>query len=181
MLFSKKRKEKLFNHLGDPPEPWEKRVIIPASGIIAGGWTKDSKIFLLSSNGYSVINPLTGEIEIRNWDEDNSANSNFSSDNLEYTISELNETVRVFGLRGGNGNHLTSDYWNLDSFCPGLGQQIVGLINLEDKSNYPEYWRNFYLIELKRLEYFTLTYGFSPNEKCFGIFGSGGAEVFSRE
>lgn len=119
--------------------------------------------------------------ELRNRDEDCSAMSKFSKDNLEYTIDELNQTIKVFGLKGGNGNYLTSDHWILDSFHPGLGKQVVGLINLKDKINIPEYWKNFNLIKLKRLEYFTLTYGFSPNEKHFGVFGSGGVEIFSRD
>jgi hypothetical protein len=44
-----------------------------------------------------------------------------------------------------------------------------------------KYWKAFDLISLNRLEYTTLTYGFSPNEKHFGIFGSAGAEIFRRD
>jgi hypothetical protein len=100
---------------------------------------------------------------------------------LEFRIDNINQSIKVFGLRGGNGNHMTSDFWGLDSFHPGLGEQIVGLHNLKDRNNNSEYWRNFELIKLERLEYFTLTYGFSPNEKHFGNFGSSGAEIFTRE
>jgi hypothetical protein len=180
MIF-KKPKHNPFDHLTGPQEPWGNHVVIPAAGIIAGGWTIDNKVFLLSAEGYSVSNPLTGESELRNRDEENIAISKFSKDNLEFTIDELNQTIKVFGLRGGNGNHLTSDQWNLDSFHPGIGEQIVGLRNFKSRRNSPEYWRNFNLIKLKRLENFNLTYGFSPNERNFGIFGSGGAEIFSRE
>ena len=180
MIF-KKLKDNPIDHLTEPQEPWGNRVVISAAGIIAGGWTIDNKVFLLSSDGYSISNPLTGEREIRNRDEENTAMSKFSKDNLEFTIDELNQTIKVFGLRGGNGNHLTTDQWNLDSFHLGIGEQIVGLQNFKDRKNEAEYWRNFDLIKLDRLENFTLTYGFSPNEKHFGIFGSGGAEIFSRE
>ncbi|WP_298427373.1 hypothetical protein [uncultured Kordia sp.] len=180
MIF-KKTKSNLFDHLTEPQKPWGNRTVISAAGIIAGGWTIDNKIFLLSSDGYSISNPLTGEREIRNRDEENTAMSKFSKDNLEFTIDELNQTIKVFGLRGGNGNHITSDQWNLDSFHLGIGEQIVGLRNFRDRKNEPQYWKNFDLIKLERLENFTLTYGFSPNEKHFGIFGSGGAEIFSRE
>ncbi|MGV6860196.1 MAG: hypothetical protein ACWA41_00400 [Putridiphycobacter sp.] len=180
MIF-KKPKENLFDYLTEPQEPWGNRVVISAAGIIAGGWTRDNKVFLLSPDGYTVSNPLTGEREIRNRDKVNTAMSKFSKDNLEFTIDELNQTIKVFGLRGGNGNHLTSDHWNLDSFHPRIGEQIIGLQNLKNRKNEPEYWRNFELIKLDRLETSTLTYGFSPNEKHFGIFGSGGAEIFSRE
>ena len=180
MIF-KKTKSNLFDHLTEPQKPWGNRVVISAAGIIAGGWTIDNKVFLLSSDGYCISNPLTGEREIRNRDEENTAMSKFSKDNLEFTIDELNQTIKVFGLRGGNGNHLTTDQWNLDSFHLEIGEQIVGLRNFRDKKNKPQYWKNFDLIKLERLENFTLTYGFSPNEKHFGIFGSGGAEIFSRE
>ena len=180
MIF-KKSKDNLFNYLTEPSEPWGSRIVIPAVGIIAGGWTNGNKVFLLSADGYSVTDPRTGEREIRNRDEGNSAMSKFSTDNLEFRIDELNQTIKVFGLRGGNGNHLTIDHWNLDSFHPGLGEQIVGLRNFKDRKNESKYWKNFDLIRLERLENFTLTYGFSPNEKHFGVFGSGGAEVFSRK
>lgn len=180
MIF-KKTISNLFDHLTEPQKPWGNRVVISAAGIIASGWTIDNKVFLLSSDGYSISNPLTGEREIWNRDEDNTAMSKFSKDNLEYTIDELNQTIKVFGLRGGNGNHLTTDQWNLDSFHPGIGEQIVGLRNLRNRKNESEYWKNFDLIKLERLENFTLTYGFSPSENHFGVFGSGGAEIFSRE
>jgi hypothetical protein len=177
----KKKTDNLFDRLTNPKSPWIKKVIIPAAGIFASGWTNDNKVFLLSTDGYSVSDPLTGKIEIMNHDEDNTAMDKFSIDNLEFRIDEINQTIKVFGLRGGNGNHITSDNWSLDSFHPGLGEQIVGLQNLKDRNNNSEYWQNFELIKLERLEYFTLTYGFSPNEKHFGIFGSGGAEIFSRD
>lgn len=180
MLFKRKKSE-LYNFLVEPEEPWGNRTILPAAGIIAGGWTNDNKVFLLSSDGYSISDPITGEQIIRNRDEDDTAMSKFSTDNLEYTIDELDQKIKVFGLRGGNGNHITSDHWNLDSFHPELGEQIVGLTNIKRHQAQQEYWRNFSLIKLERLENFTLTYGFSPNEKCFGIFGSGGAEIFSRQ
>ena len=180
MIF-KKTKDNPIDHITEPQEPWGNRVVISGAGIIAGGWTIDNKIFLLSSDGYSISNPLTGEREIRNQDEENTAMSKFSKDNLEFKIDELNQTIKVFGLRGGNGNHLTTDQWNLNSFHLGIGEQIVGLRNFRDRKNEPEYWKNFDLIKLERLENFTLTYGFSPNEKHFGIFGSSGAEIFSRK
>ena len=174
-------KQNLFGNLKDPILPWKNRIVISAAGILASGWTVENKVFLYSSDGYSVTNPMTGEREIRNYDNDNSTTNNFSKDNLEFTIDELRETIKIFGIAGGDGNHLTSDFWSLDTFHPALGEQIIGLRNLKDRQNNPEYWRNFNLISLTRLEYATLKFGFSPNEKHFGIFGSGGAEIFTRD
>lgn len=185
MIFNRNKlkikSESLFDNLDLAPHPWRKSVVISAAGIIASGWTSNSKIFLLSSDGYSVSDQLTGEIEIRNYDEDNTAMDKLSSDNLEFRIDEINQTIKVFGLRGGNGNHVTSDFWSLDSFHPGLENQIIGIRNLKERNKDIKYWRNYTLLKLERLEYDTLKYGFSNDEKYFGIFGSGGAEIFCRE
>lgn len=125
----KKETVSLLDFVTEPSLPWKNRIVISASGVIASGWTNDDEVFLISSTGYTVANPITGEIKIRNYDEDDDAMNQFSKDNLEFTIKELEQTIKVFGLRGGNGNHLTSDFWNLDSFTPPLGEQIVGIQN----------------------------------------------------
>jgi hypothetical protein len=181
MNLFKQDKTNLLEFVQEPSLPWAKRTVIPASGIIASGWTHNNKVFLLSSDGYSISDPTTGLREIRNYDEDNSAMTKFSKDNLEFTIDELQQTIKVFGLKGGDGNHCTSDFWDLTSFSPSLGEQIVGLRNIKNIQSQAEYWKEFELISLRRLEYTELKYGFSPNEKHFGIFGSAGAEIFTRE
>ena len=181
MNFFKSDKVNLLDFVKEPSIPWQNRIIIPAAGIIASGWTHDNKVFLLSSDGYSVSNSLTGQREVRNYDEDNSAIKKISKDNLEFTIDELEQTIKVFGLRGGDGNHCTSDFWSLTSFSPSLYELVIGLQNIKTKGNRTENWQGFELISLKRLEYSGLKFGFSPNEKHFGIFGSGGAEIFSRD
>jgi hypothetical protein len=181
MNFFKKESEVLLNYVSDPSLPWKNRVVISAAGIIASGWTNDNNVFLFSSDGYSVSDPITGLTLIRNYDEDNSAINKFSKDNLEFTIDELEQNIKIFGLRGGNGTHLTTDYWSLESFHPSLGIQIVGLRNPKTRNNEKEYWKEFELISLDRLEYTTLFYGFSPNQRHFGIFGSAGVEIFTRD
>lgn len=181
MSLFKKSKPELIDYVKEPPLPWSSRVVIPAAGIIANGWTLNNKVFLFSENGYSISDPITGKREIRNYDEDDTAIKKLSKDNLEFTIDELNETIKIFGLMGGNGNHLTSDYCNLDSFTPSLGEHIVGIQNYKTSTREKLYWQEFTLISLTRLEYTALTYGFSPNEKHFGIFGSAGAEIFTRD
>ncbi|CAH0336034.1 hypothetical protein FVB9288_01706 [Flavobacterium sp. CECT 9288] len=181
MDFFKKSKTNLFDFVKEPSLPWTNRVVISAAGVIASGWTLDSKVFLFSSDEYSISDPITGQREIRNYDEDNSAMTKFSKDNLEFNIDELGQTIKIFGLRGGDGNHCTTDFWNLDSFSPSLGEQIIGIQNIKTRQNQTEYWKEFELISLINLEYTTLKFGFSPNEKHFGIFGSGGAEIFTRQ
>jgi hypothetical protein len=180
MNLCKRNRTNLIDFVKEPSLPWSNRIVISAAGIIASGWTYNNKVFLFSSDGYSVSDPVTGQREIRNYDEDNTAITKFSKDNLEFTIDELGQTIKIFGLRGGNGNHCTADLWNLTSFSPSLREQIVGLRNMKARQNQTEYWREFDLISLTRLEYAELKFGFSPDEKHFGIFGSGGAEVFTR-
>jgi hypothetical protein len=111
MLFEKNN-NKISNHLTIPQEPWENRIVISASGIIAGGWTNDNKVFMLCSDGYSISNPITGEREIRNRDENNSAMNKFSADNLEFEIEEFNQRIKIFGLREGKLIGLQKSYRN---------------------------------------------------------------------
>lgn len=181
MNFFKKNKLNIVDFAKNPPIPWTNRVVISAAGIISSGWTNDNKVFLFSSDGYSISDPIPGNIEIRNYDEDNTAMKRFSKDNLEFTIDEINQTIKVFGLRGGDGNHCTTDFWYLASFTPSIGEQLVGLQNMKTRKAQEAYWKEFDLILLTRLEYTNLKFGFSPNEKHFGIFGSAGAEIFTRQ
>jgi hypothetical protein len=180
MAFFKKNTNNLIEKVQEPSSPWGQRVVVSAAGVTASGWTLNNKVFLYSSDGYSVSDPETGTREIRNYDKSKTAYQKFSKDNLEFTIDELTQTIKVFGIWGGDGNHYTTDLWHLVSFSPSLGEQIIGLQNPTTKQSHPEYWNGFELILLKRLDYTQLKFGFSPNEKHFGIFGSGGAEIFTR-
>jgi hypothetical protein len=173
-------KQHLLKFVKEPPAPWSNRVVIAGTGIIVSGWTLDNKVFLLSSDGYSVSDPVSGERIIRNYDEDDTAFKKLSKDNQEFRIDELQQTIKVFGLRGGDGNHFING-WSLQSFAPSLGEMVIGITDHKKRKQVEEYWQEFDLISLIRLEYSTLKYGFSPNEKHLGIFGSAGAEIFTRE
>ncbi|MBO9660733.1 MAG: hypothetical protein J7527_18065 [Chitinophagaceae bacterium] len=173
-------KKNLLNFVKEPPAPWSNRVVIAGAGIIVSGWTLDNKVFLLSADGYSVSDPVSGERIIRNYDEDNTAFKKLSDDNLEFWIDELQQTIKTFGLRGGDGNHYIQN-WRIESFTPSLGEMIIGIENFGNRKQTVEYWEQFDLISLTRLEYSALKYGFSPNEKHLGIFGTAGAEIFTRE
>lgn len=103
--------DKKFRELkpGDPFAPWTKRTVIPAAGVYASGWTAKSKVFLMSTSGYSVSEPDSGERILRNYEDDDKAQKIISKDNLEFYIEELNEKINIFGLSGGDGNHCSSD------------------------------------------------------------------------
>ncbi len=169
----------LVEFLTEPSEPWKRSVFIGGSGLFCAGWTNESKIFLLFQDYYVIANPITGERE--EVVEDSDLLQYLSKDNLEFKIEKINQKIKVFGIRGGEGNHYTSDFWSLRSFYINLDHFLIGLENLKNRRKHNiEYWKNYDLIKLERLEYTALKFGFSPDEKHFGIFGSSGVEIFSR-
>ena len=178
MFSLRKGQVNLIEHAGLPPLPWHNRIVISAAGVLAAGWTRNDRLLLISADGYSISNPLTGEIEIRNREQD--LRNYFSKDFSEFKPTELDHIVKVFGVRGGDGIHCTEDGWELRSFHPNLNTQIVGIRQSNQQLRHSEYWRNFSLISLTRLEYNSLKFGLSPGESSFCIVGSGGAEIFSR-
>jgi hypothetical protein len=44
----------------NPPPPWIKEFIVPASGCIACGWDLNENLILISSSGYSVTDVSSG-------------------------------------------------------------------------------------------------------------------------
>lgn len=180
-MFGKRKKYSLIDNVTDEITGWKLKHIIPAAGILASGWTKDNKVFLLSSDGYSISNIEILKREVRNYDEGNTVTKGISKDNLSISINEYKEPLKIFGIWGGDGNHFTEDSWGLEKFSQSLYEETIGIRNYKATSNEKEHWKNFQLIKLERLEYTGLKMGFSPNQKYFGIFGSGGAEIFERK
>lgn len=84
---------------GPPPLPWTAAPPVFVGGILAGGWTNDEHIVLISGDGYSVIEPTTGVSVCRHRDR-NTAFAALSSDNLTFMEPETGELVRVFGVWG---------------------------------------------------------------------------------
>jgi hypothetical protein len=166
-------------HLSEPSAPWKRGPFIGGAGLLAGGWTPESKVFMLFPDYYAVRNPITGENE-RICEEGDVLNY-LSKDNLEYQLKGSDQKIKVFGLRGGNGNHLTSDRWQLNEILQDSQEKIFGITNLRKVGRSSQtFWKNYKLIQLNNLE-FGEWCGFSPDEKNFGIFGSGGVELFYRK
>ena len=166
-------------YLTEPNLPWRRGPFIGGSGLFACGWTKESKIFMLFPDYYVVGDPQTGEQLILN--EDNNLLDYLSKDNQEFDLKELNQSIKVFGLRGGNGNQYTTDRWSLIEVMQDSQEKIFGLTDYKHFGRSEQiFWKNYDLIDLKNLE-FGQWCGFSPNEKSFGIFGSGGVEIFNRK
>jgi hypothetical protein len=171
--------ENLKKYLTEPSLPWKRGAFIGGAGLFACGWTKDSKLFMLFLDYYITGNPNTGEREI--VIEDDSLMDQLSEDNLEFDLKEFDQKIKVFGLRGGNGNHYTTDKWSLVEILQDSQKKIFGIANYQCfEKNDQSFWKNYDLIKLKSIE-FGYWCGFSPDEKYFGIFGSGGVELFRRD
>ena len=166
-------------NLTGPKLPWKRGPFIGGAGLYACGWTEDNKVFMLFPDYYLIGNPFTGERE--KIIEDDELIERISKDNLEFDLKENNQKLKVFGLRGGNGNHYTTDKWSLIEILQDSQEKIFGITDYSHFGRSEKvFWENYDLIRLENLE-FGQWCGFSPNEKIFGIFGSGGVEIFNRE
>jgi hypothetical protein len=165
---------------GLPPAPWKDRTIISASGVLAGGWDISENILLISTDGYSVSNPKTGEVMVRNRDYARTFASILPG-YLQFKIPDTEEEIiDIFGINAGDGIHRTEDGWILRKVYPWWPQEAVlikspfvpdsGRHNLLDDA---------YIVSLERLTGW-LRCGFSSSGKYFAIIGSAGAEIFSR-
>lgn len=88
--------------LAMPPEnivgPWAKTSYIHAGGIIAAGWDFEEHILLISHDGYSLSESLSGSRILRDRD----ATSGY--DNLKgllFHLPRTQESIAVFGTNGG--------------------------------------------------------------------------------
>ncbi|KXX66880.1 hypothetical protein [Flammeovirga sp. SJP92] len=170
--------KKIKTYLTEPSAPWKRGSFIGGAGLFACGWTQDNKVFMLFPDYFIIADPLTGERE--SMIEDDDLIQRLSKDNLEFDLKEGNQKVKVFGLRGGNGNHFTTDRWSLIEIQQESQEKIFGITDYKHFGRSEnEFWKNYDLIKLHELE-FGQWCGFSPDEKYFGIFGSGGAEIFYR-
>lgn len=162
----------------DPFLPWNNRIVIPGAGILAVGWTNDNYILVISNDGYAVFDPINGTPKVE-MNKLGTVYHLFAANNLSFEVPELNEVVRVFGIYGGDGNHVTSDGWGLELIYPAWPNSAV-LLRKPSLSVHREVWEEVKIISLKRLEYIELKCGFSNNGKHFLIVGGGGIEIFSR-
>jgi hypothetical protein len=167
---------------GDPPSPWGARMVVSAAGVLAGGWDDHENVLVISSDGYSVTEPVTGRRLERDRDY-KLTYASLSRTGLSFTIPTTSLTVPIFGQFGGDGIHGTQDGWELERIAPWWPHESI-VIRTPDgarKTGIPRYRDGVYMIGLLRLEDFDLRCGFSPSGRHFMILGSAGAEVFSRE
>ncbi len=160
-----------------PPLPWKRAVPFFTGGIVAAGWDNADHVVLISHEGYSVTDPLTGDRLVRDRDAERTFAA-MSPDNLSFTIPESNERIAIFGLWGGDGNHMTSDGWQLDVIYPWWPRVDV-LIRGPRSGPARDYLDSVTLID--GLSHTTWRgCGFSPSEQHFMLLESDGPKVYTR-
>ncbi|NQX70410.1 hypothetical protein HQN90_30150 [Paenibacillus alba] len=160
----------------NPPPPWIKEIIVPASGCFACGWDLNENLILISSSGYSITEVSSGILIHRNRDSE-LTNARISSNNLTFHTPYNDEVIDIFGFEAGDGIHTTIDGWFVKVIYPWWPRASVIIENLF-KPNY-QYLNDVTMIELKRL-YGDIKCGFSPSGQNLVILGSGGALIYSR-
>lgn len=162
---------------GPPPPPWIAAPPIIAGGILAGGWTSDGHIVLVSWEGYSVIDPATGARVIRQRDSE-ATFAALTPDHLTFVEPETGEHVRVFGVWGGDGAHVTSDGWALEVIYPWWPEVDV-LLRPPRGPGAHGYLDGAYLLD----GLVGATWrgcGFAPSGNRFMLLASDGATVYIR-
>jgi hypothetical protein len=101
----------------EPPEPWGGKMVIQAGGVLAAGWTKESRIVLVGVSGYAQIEPRTGEKLVRDRGEAKTYGS-LLSNNLQFRVPHSGEVIGIFGVWGGGGIAWTEDGWGLEAASP---------------------------------------------------------------
>ncbi len=162
---------------GPPPPPWETGVAVFAGGALAAGWTHDEHIVVISTNGYSVSNPATGERLVRDRDEQRMYTF-LSPDNLSFALPDTDEQVRIFGVWGGDGSHVTSDGWNVEAIYPWWPEVDVVIWPPRGPGG-AGYFDGAYLLDLAGIGTWRGC-GFSPSGKYLMLLDSAGAQVYYR-
>ena len=156
-----------------PPSPWNKHTVASAAGIFAGGWTYDNQFVMLTSDGYSIHEPITGTQILFDQDAD-VVFSNLSDNSLSFLVPSKNYEIQVFGVSGGDGVHKVND-WFVKTIYPWWPNSMVVLYrnSLLDKSE-------VFALSLDVCDYGSwIKCGFSPSGTSLAVLGHAGADFFS--
>jgi hypothetical protein len=155
---------------GEPPLPWKRGAVVRAAGVFAGGWDKQENFLLISWDGYSLTHPVSGERLIINLDSEGLYDK-LSTTDLSFYLPEHEETIAIFGVRGGDGIHVTQDGWISKVLYPWWPHFLLTLDKGGLESNG---------IKLNWLDGSWIKTGFSPSGKHFAVVGEAGLEIFTR-
>jgi hypothetical protein len=175
-FWQKQHREKALKLVqGDAPYPWQNHQMLGAAGIFAAGWTKNSEFLMLSGDGYSLTNPLTGKLILFEVDEDK-VYDNLDEDTTEFRIPSTGETIRLFGLHTGDGVKVIRD-WSIEIIYPVWPNSMVIL----EKSSKTEWEKKVSALKIEVTEAGGWrSCGFSPSHKSFAVVGHAGVDFFSR-
>jgi hypothetical protein len=170
-----KYKANIFNDfpddsLVDTAESWKFDSSIKLNGIIAIGWLSNEDILVISVDGVFLYDTEKQEVVFE--DLETSFTSFISSDNLSYYLESRNETVSIFGIRGGGGNLLSKhNKWSWEVLSLSWNVKIPRLLNYKDRKNY--------CIKLSQVSYEGNLYlGMSKSEKYCAIMGCDGVDIY---
>jgi hypothetical protein len=168
------RERALKLQLGEAPRPWKNHQTAYAAGIFAAGWTSNSEFVMASGDGYSITNPITGTQLLFDTDAD-AMFENIDEDNSQLLIPRIAETIRLFGLRSGDGLRTIRD-WSVELIYPYWPNSMVVMY----QSSLLE-WETVYALKIDVSDSGNWrSVGFSPNHKTLAVVGHAGADFFSR-
>lgn len=166
------------NYLEDNPDEiignsfteWSYCISHRVNGIIACGWFQNDDILIISADGIFVFDIFEKKIVYEDYDTP--FHRYISSDNLIFYFEKRQEHSPIFGLRGGNGNLLTSNnVWKLDINYLTCYKKIPKLYN------YKKNLSCFLLLQAPSYED-KIFVGFSKSEKFFLIMGNNGLDIY---
>jgi hypothetical protein len=163
---------------GSAPPPWVGPTVIPGAGITAGGWDADENVLLISPDGYSLTEPMSGTRLGRDRSFA-SVRDGLSADRLRFKLPGQHD-VPIFGIWGGDGIHTTDDGWRLQIIHPWWPRDHVVIWSPVSRVRSDNYFEGAHLLALHSLEDVRLKCGFAPSGRRFMILGSSGAEVYTR-
>lgn len=168
----------IFDTISNEPllndtDEWVYYSSVSLNGSIAIGWLTNDDIIIINVDGIYVYD--IHKKEIVSEDYETSFKKYISNDNLNYFLKSRNETINIFGLRGGGGNLLTNDStWKIEIVHIAWNICVPKLLNYKS--------RDFWFLELLQNDYEGYKYlGFSKTEKYFAIMGDRGIDIYSKK
>ena len=117
--------------LSDTQE-WGYYSSVPLNGTIAIGWLLDDSVLAINVDGIFIYDIDKKDIVFRDYEI--SFQKYISDDNLTFFVKNKNETVNIFGLRGGGGSILTKDNkWKLELAYIAWNIRVPKLLNYKSR------------------------------------------------
>lgn len=164
-----------------PPEPWQLVKSVAVGGLTHVGYANDSDLLLvISHQGRSVIDCLTGNKLARDYEED------FEDlDEIKLIAPGIGpiekQNIRISGLSGGGLPNITDDGWHIETIALPWPKYFVFLSHLSQHNARETHWLEAAtkVGDSEACEIHAC--GFSETGKTFVIARSCDLDIFSRE